>query len=1193
MRRTAQILAVAGAVIGMGLTALPAAAQTQGAALSKAHSQRSAPTPTAAQRKALERAKHLMALRNQRGSIVGLVRGPNGAPEGNVCVVARSPLATRKAYTNPDGRFLIEGLPKGAYRVEYRGCSQVSRFTGQWYGGMTRTSAKQVLVTGSAVPVRLAPDKLAMISPRFLRPAGPRRQLSATQRLDKVIRKLVSGAQVQAPASAANIAHVSGQVTSKSGRPLAHICVLLTSPRSKFFNGPLVETSKTGGYRVRVRPGRYVVDFLPLCARKGNFAPELWKAAGSLSKATVLHIKAHQKITHIDAVLGTGALIAGHVHALKNPHPSLAGLCVEAVGTGGQRFFLGEAVTRKDGAFRLPSLATGKYHVAIFPGCSRASSPYLPVELRNPIAVTNGKVTSGVTAFVKLGGTISGTVKDTTGAKLAGMCVDAFSEQGFSFDSTRTAANGTYRLVGLRKGSYEVDFSPGCGNRRPFAPLTYPSPVVVRQGKVTPHIDAVMQLDGSLSGTVTNSHGQPLGGICVVAQSSSFDFAEARTHADGTYSAKRVPPGNYDVEFVPGGVISDCGNKGNYLPVDVNATVTSQVNTTLNATLPTGGTIKGVVLDPHGKPIAGVCVFSTSEFGGQAVTKSDGSYKLPQLSSGDYFVGYQGGCGNRGSVAPLAYKSDPTFFGPTTISVTAGKVTNGINVRLRPGGTITGRVTDQAGNPVSGVCVIAQAFTGGGGGLNGFGVFKVERGGRFAVNNLSPGQYGLLFFGLSAKHRFCGRSPYATQQFFRQGSGAPLDLVSVPGGKITAGVNARLTLAGKITGVVLSKSGRPVPNICVTATNPRTGATDTGFSSGHGKYTIGSLTAGRYQVEFSSCGGDFAFFGVTGLNWANQWYKGHSSQAGADPVVVRPASTTANIDAALTKGGTITGQVVYQPTQRPISFTCVFAYTPDFSTISFDVTDRRGHYLVDGLSTGSYILEFDPCSFESGLAGQIRAGRVHVVAGQAVHNINEQIKRGGSVSGVTSVHLQGGNTQPAPGTCVDILPLSQTASATQTFATGGGSYVATNLAAGKYEILAGDPSCSSNSPTLSARLSGPVQVASDKTTAGANVSLRVTGTIAGVVRGPGGNPLAGICVEAVPQQGGIGVPTAITGAVGGGYSITGLQPGTYKIKFTDGCGANGFATRWYKNARTQFGGRFIHVSAAAVTSGINQTLPQR
>ncbi len=1194
MRRTAQTLAVAGAIVGLGLTAIPASAQTATAASRtlKAHAAPSAPRPTAAQRKALTRAKRLMALRDQRGSIVGLVRGPNGAPEANVCVVASNPLATRKAYSAPDGRFVISGLPKGAYRVEYRGCSPASNFTGQWYGGLTRNSAKRVLVTGSPSPVRLASVKLSMISPRFTRPATKRPQLSPAQRMDREIRTLMSGADVQASGNASNAAHISGHVSSKTGRPLAGVCVLATSPRSRFLSGPVVRTSKTGDYRLKVRPGRYVVDFLPLCATKANFAPQLWKAAGSVGKATVLHIKAHQNVTHIDAALGAGAVMTGHVHALRNPHPSLAGLCVEAIGTGGQRLFVGTAITHKDGSFRLTSLATGTYHVTIFPGCNRSSSPYLPASVRKPVAVTNGKVTSGVNAFVKLGGTVSGTVKDAGGNRLAGICVDLFSLQGFSATEVITAANGTYRAIGLAKGIYEVDFAAGCGNRRPFAPFTYPSQVTVRIGKVTPHIDAVLQLDGTLTGKVTNSDGQPLGGICVVAQSSSFGFAFAITAADGTYTAKRVPPGSYDVQFIPGGAISDCGNKGNYLPVEENATLTSQVTTTANATLPTGGIIKGVVLDPHGKPLAGVCVFSSSQFGGQTVTKSDGSYRLPQLTTGDYFVGFEGGCGNRGSVAPLAYKSDPTFFGPTSISVTAGQTTSGIGGRLRPGGTITGRVTDQAGRLVGGVCVITQAITGAGGGLNFFSILSVARGGRFSATNLPPGQYGVAFFGLTAKHRFCGQSPYATQQFFRQGFGAPLDLVSVPGGKITAGVDAKLTLAGKVTGVVLNKAGHPVSGICVTATNPRTGASNLTFSGGHGTYTVGDLTPGRYQVEFSSCGGDFPFLGITGVNYANQWYKNHSSQSAANLVAVRPAGTTPNIDAALAKGATITGQVVFKPTKRPVSFVCVFAFTPDMSTLSENLTDRRGHYFVDGLGTGQYILEYLPCSGESALAGQVRSGSVHVIAGQAVHNVNEQLSVGGSVSGVASVRLLNGHTMPAPGTCVDLLPLSQTATGSQAFALAGGSFVATNLLAGKYEILAGDPSCSSNAPTLSATLSGPVSVTAGNTTAGANVSMRVTGAITGVVRGLGGKPLAGICVEAVPQAGGIGVPAAVTGAAGGGYRIADLQPGPYKIKFTAGCGASGFATRWYKNSKTEFGGRFVHVTAAKVTSGIDQSLPR-
>ena len=1189
MRRTAQTLAVAAAVLGLGISAAPASAQAQGAASAGgvARSQRSAPTPTAAQRKALERAKRLMALRSQHGSIVGLVKGPSGAPAANVCVVASSPLTTRRAYTRPDGRFVIAGLPRGAYRVEFRGCSPVGRFTGQWYGGMTRGSATRVLVTGSAAPVRLATVRLSMISPRYMHQTATKRTLGPAQRADKLIRKIAFGPEVQAPARVNNAGHISGTVTTRAGRPLAGVCVFVVSSRHLRFSA-LVATGKTGGYRLRVRPGRYVVDFLPYCARKGNFAPQLWKGSGGLATATTIAVKARQTVAHVNAALGVGAVITGRVKTFKNPHPALGGLCVEASGTGAQRLFFGFTTTHADGTFRLPSLATGKYKISITPFCGHAS-PYLPTQLTKPVAVTNGKVTSGITAFVKLGGTITGTVKDTGGNKLAGICVEAFSRR--SFASASTSADGTYRLVGLSTGSYEVDFSAGCGNRQPFAGFTYPNPVAVRQGKVTPHIDAVLQLDGSLTGTVTDSHGNPLGGICVVADGNS-GFAFTRTAADGTYTAKRVPPGDYDVEFIPGGAFSDCGNKGNFLPVDDSATVTSQVATTLNASLPTGGVINGVVRDPHGNPLAGVCVFSTAEFGGSAVTKADGSYQLSQLFTGDYFVGYVGGCGNSGSVAPLAYKSDPTFFAPSTISVTAGQVTGGIDARLHKGGTITGRVTDQAGKAVSGVCVIAQAFTGAGGGFNGFGAFIVERGGRFKVTNLAPGQYTVVFFGLSAKHRFCGPSPYADQQFLRQGGGAPLDLVTVPGGKITAGVSARLTLAGTITGTVLNRAGHPVPNICVIATNPRTGANNLQISGRRGTYKITELTPGRYQVEFSSCGGDFAFFGLSGLNYANQWYKGHSSQAAADPVVVQPATTTTNINAALTKGASVTGQVVYKPTQRPISFVCVLAYTPDLSTISEGLTDRRGHYLVDGLSTGSYILEFDPCSGESALAGHVRAGRLHLVAGQAMHNINEQMTLGGSVSGVTSAHLPGGQTKPEPGTCIEALPLSSTGSAALSFALDGGSYQVTNLAAGQYEILAGDPFCSSNAPALSATLSAPVHVTPGKTTAGTNVTLRVTGAISGVVRATSGNPVSGICVEAVPQQGGIGIPAAITGAAGGGYRIADLQPGLYKVKFTDGCGANGFATRWYKNARTELGARFVKVTAASETSGIDQTLPK-
>jgi len=1190
MRRIAQSLAVTGALIGVGLTALPAAASPLSAGRTAVRARAARPSPTPSQLRALARAKRLRALRNQRGVITGLVRGPAGDPEAGVCVTASGVLATRRTFSRPDGRFVLAGLPLGAYRVEYRGCSPVARFTAQWYGGLTRASAAKVMVASSS-PVELAPVTLGMISPRFAHPSPVATRpghLNAAEQQGRLISELASGRTFQASASARNAGVISGRVTSSAGRPVARVCVAVAPVSARFFVA-VARTGSTGRYRVRVRPGRYYVDFLPLCAARVNFAPQLWKAAGSTARATPLRVAARKTVTGIDASLGAGAVITGRFRTRAKSHPSLGGLCVIAFGTGGQRLFEGFALTRGDGTFRLPSLATRKYQVEVGPFCRRGGSPWLPLRLRKLVAVTDGKTTSGITGVLTLGGSVTGTVKSSEGKKLAGICVFANSATGFSFYQANTKADGTFRLQGLVGGSYQVAFSTGCGNRGPYGTVQLPSLVRVRQGRTTPHVNAVLPLDGSLAGLVKNSDGKPLGGICVVALTSDgLSFLFARTAADGTYSIKRASPGNYQLEFIPGGMFSNCGNKGNYLPVSAAATVSSKVTTTADAVLPTGGVISGVVRDSHGKPVGGVCVISDANFGAFAITASDGSYRLRQLFSGSYLVGFEGGCGNTESLAPVAYRGDPTFFGPTPITVTAGQVTSGINARMRPGGTITGRVTDQAGRPVDRVCVIVFGVTGAGGGGN-FADFRVARNARYSSTNLPPGQYEVLFTGQASGHGGCRQSAYADQEFSRQGAGAPPDLVYVAGGKVTSGVNATLVPAGKITGVVTDKAtGKPIGGICVTATNPRSGVGTLWFTGRKGTYTLTGLPAGRYIVEFSNCGGGlFFFFGQTSPNFANQWYKGRSTPASADAVVVKGQQTTANIDAAMTKGGQISGQVVYQPTHRPVSFVCVFAYTPDFSTVSFSLTDRRGRYTVNSLSSGNYIVEFDPCSFESALAGQIRSSRVHIVAGRSVRGINEQLGLGGTVSGVTSVRLADGS-RPAPGTCVEVLPLSRTASAFGTISLQGGQYQATNLAPGRYEILAGDPRLLSDEPSLAAGTSGPVQVSAGQTTTG-NVTLPTAGEITGVVRGTAGKPVAGICAEAVPVAGGLGVPAGVT-AAGGGYRIGDLQPGRYVVRFTTGCGASGYATRWYKNAPTRSGATVIAVRAAHVTRGISVTL---
>jgi hypothetical protein len=59
---------------------------------------------------------------------------------------------------------------------------------------------------------------------------------------------------------------------------------------------------------------------------------------------------------------------------------------------------------------------------------------------------------------------------------------------------------------------------------------------------------------------------------------------------------------------------------------------------------------------------------------------------------------------------------------------------------------------------------------------------------------------------------------------------------------------------------------------------------------------------------------------------------------------------------------------------------------------------------------------------------------------------------------------------------------------------------------------------------------------------------------------------------------------------GGGYSVIDLTPGRYRVEFSSGCGASGYATQWWKNASSQGRATIITVPANTVRTGIDAVL---
>ena len=278
--------------------------------------------------------------------------------------------------------------------------------------------------------------------------------------------------------TAARQPSISGTVRNAAGKGLAETCVSAFSATANSVLGVVTLTGRGGRYILPgLRRGTWEVSFANGCG--GKYAPQWWKYAGSSSKATPLHVRRGSHITGINARLVIGGVIAGTVRAGRPSGPGLGGVCVVAIGRGRAVGIFQQAVSHKDGSYRISGLGTGRYRVQFVPQCGTKGN-YVGRSHNGLVTVTNGKTTRGVNAFLLPGAEITGTVTAAQGgAPLAGICVFAFpvfTGHGLVLiggGEIQTGKQGRYVITGLPPGRYVVSFSGGCGNQGSYAPQYY------------------------------------------------------------------------------------------------------------------------------------------------------------------------------------------------------------------------------------------------------------------------------------------------------------------------------------------------------------------------------------------------------------------------------------------------------------------------------------------------------------------------------------------------------------------------------------------------------------------------------------------------------------------------------------------------------------------------------------------------
>jgi 5-hydroxyisourate hydrolase-like protein (transthyretin family) len=763
----------------------------------------------------------------------------------------------------------------------------------------------------------------------------------------------VLGVAALAPALALADAPITGQVTdavSTSG--ISGVTVNLYNASTGMQVGQAT-TATNGNYSLNSWPsGTYQLQFVDPA---GRYPQEWYNGQQSQSQATTVTVGS-------SAVVVNQALqpdqVTGQVTDQASGQP-ISGVSVELLTQTAK--VVQDATTDGNGNYTFSAFPAGTYEVLFNPGQvnGNLSSSYYGGNSPTTFQVGEGQTVSGINGQLVTDGAVNGQLTDqATGQPISGAEVDLLSNTGTKLTQTTTAGDGTYRFIVIPPGTYEVAFNPGGANNN-YNSAYYggasPTKFAVSDGQTTQNINGQLFTGGLITGTVTDSAHRGIAGLSVwVTNVSSRNNYYPTTRSDGTYALDGLPTGTYDVFFSPGSgqnyVYQYYPNKSNAAAAQPVTVTAGQATSHIDASLATGATLSGTVTDAvtHA-PVSNATVYVDTLggnypdhlFTNQATTDSHGHWSVIGLATGTYQVQFAAYGTNYAS----QYYNDVTGQDPATpISIAQGTPRTGIDAALTTGGQISGTVTNGITNkPAAGVSV-----------------FAFDEGGNEISNTTtgSAGNYTLTGLTQSASYRVefypASGSSLAAAVYK---TGATLETatpVAVTEGQTTTGIDETLGAGGSISGTVTdAATGYPIGSVFVQLTDDN-GNLLFGNQSGRntetdGSYSFTNLPPGSYKVEFSSAG-PLGF----------QFWHGASTLATANSVTVTAGQNTANIDAALTQGGTLAGRVTDAATGAGAADVDVDVVDGKGNFLAFGVTDANGNYKIPGVAPGSFYVEFFP-----------------------------------------------------------------------------------------------------------------------------------------------------------------------------------------------------------------------------------------
>lgn len=506
---------------------------------------------------------------------------------------------------------------------------------------------------------------------------------------------------------AAGSGSIQGIVTAAdTGRPARRTAVTLSGGEPKI--GRTVETDDQGAFAFADVPAG---EFL-LTARKPGYLESMYgqKQPGSGRPGLPVRLDAGQQVRDLTLTIARGASISGRVlDEVGDPASSVSVRVHRWVMRGGERTLQPgtSAMTDDRGIYRIPALAPGEYVVAIASTTAMGQNVMLQVD--------------GDTAYVKV----------------------------------MEALAGLSDELQLIKG--RPDEGPAATPRRGFAPAFFPGVrraveaerIVLGPGDERTGIDFNLQVMplAQVSGVVTGSTG-PVSGAVVrlteIDQPPGPGARTTRTTTNGRFTIAGVPPGTYRLTTVTvpkGGSRLEAGGReaAEFLAKAPDAARATQIGQAINAVTPMWGsadvavdgrdvadvslalqpgmTVSGRVvtsaagnLPPLDRMTIGLVPVgaSTDPPAGPAAVDAAGRFMLRGVTPGRYRPIFMGGLPPGWSIATALFNGRDIADEYLTVTDGASPI-DGIVTLTNQATEITGQIVDAAGQPGTGVTIIAFA----------------------------------------------------------------------------------------------------------------------------------------------------------------------------------------------------------------------------------------------------------------------------------------------------------------------------------------------------------------------------------------------------------------------------------------------------------------------------------------------------